>query len=108
LTVNSEVHSGPGATYSLMGYAPRGITLLVGGVSKDGQWTLVGDGRVSGWVPGVPGTVSGDCTQIATYDIGPAPATQNAAPSLSTAPQPPAGEQEHEGQEAGEFEGGDD
>ena len=75
----------------------------MGGVSKDGQWTLVGDGRVSGWVPGVPGNVSGDCTQIATYDIGPAPAS-NSAPSLSTAPQSPAGEQEHEGQEAGEIE----
>lgn len=103
----SEVHSGPGATYSLMGYAPRGITLQVGGINRDRTWILVGDGNVSGWVQGVPGSVSGDCTQITTFDI---PAAQtNSAPSLSapSANPVPAGErEEHEGGEAGEV--GDD
>jgi hypothetical protein len=107
ITAISEVHSGPGATYSLMGYAPRGITLQVGGINRERTWILVGDGNVSGWVQGVPGAVSGDCTQITTFDI---PAAQtSSAPSLSapsTNPVPAGEREEHEDGEAGEF--GDD
>ncbi len=78
LTAVVEVRTGPGTTYSLLGRAPRGITLLVGGVSPQRDWILVGDGQTSGWVQGVPGQVAGDCTQVPTLDV--------AAPQSSVAP----------------------
>lgn len=105
LTSSAEVHSGPGFNYSLMGYAPRGITLLVGGVNRQGDWTLIGDGTTSGWVNGAPGIVSGDCSQVATYDIP--PANTNAAPNLSANPQQPSGERESGEHESGEHESGE-
>ncbi|HYO88668.1 MAG TPA: hypothetical protein VER79_08460 [Candidatus Limnocylindrales bacterium] len=98
-----EVHTGPGVSYSLMGYAPRGITLLVGGISRQQDWILVGDGQVSGWVQGVPGQVTGDCTLVPTVDV-PAPQanTAPAGPSQTTSNPVPAGEHEENEHESGD------
>lgn len=73
ITVNPSsinLRSGPGTGYSVLGYSLQGDIHLVGGSNPEGTWLVVADDAIgSGWMATRLGTMSGNCSDLAIYDI---------------------------------------
>ena len=65
-----NLRSGPGTGYSRLNYAFRGQEFLVGGMTTEGEWVLVGleDGSTA-WMLRSLGDESGTCAELVVFDI---------------------------------------
>ncbi len=66
-----NLRSGPGTGYTVLDYGFRNEQYPVGGTTPDGSWLVIGDGSTSAWMSATTGTLSGNCGNLAVYNIAP-------------------------------------
>ena len=75
---NVNIRSGPGTNYARLALLPAGQPIQVAGQSQDGQWFVVQNEFVQGWVAARVVGVTGPCAQL---PVVPAPPLPPASPT---------------------------
>jgi len=66
---SSNLRSGPGTGYSVLGYGYRGETLVVGGQNPQNNWIVVGTDTGSAWVAVSNVALQGSCAALTVFNI---------------------------------------
>jgi SH3-like domain-containing protein len=116
-----NLRSGPGTGYSILDYAYRAENLPVSGTNPEQNWLLVASSQGTGaWMDKGLGVLSGDCSQLQTYNIPyraapqaqiivqAVPGSSGAVPSVSQPPSAPSGHGDDHHEDHEEHDGGDD
>jgi len=89
VTVDANLRSGPGTTYSLLGSERAGAIYRITGKSPDGAWWQIDYNGREAWVFGQLAAVTGGETVAIAQNIPPAPTAPPAPPPTNTpVPQP--------------------
>jgi len=71
---NVNIRSGPGTNYARLALLPAGHAMQVTGQSQDGQWFVVQNEFIEGWVAARVVSVTGPCSQLPVVAPPPLPA----------------------------------
>jgi hypothetical protein len=71
---NVNIRSGPGTNYARLALLQAGIPIQVVGQSQDGQWFVVQNDVVQGWLAARVVSVTGPCAQLPVVAAPPLPA----------------------------------
>lgn len=75
---STNLRSGPGTGYTILGYGYRGQVFNIGGRNPENNWLVIAlDGGASAWVAASNVQVQGDCSTVATFNVP----LQNAQPA---------------------------